>query len=139
MKLSKRKIWASFDVVYHGTDQKSADNIKKHGVQMDKSHKGYFGRAFYVTENKSLAQSNYADFSDGDEDGVVLTFKISPSAKILDLRKSEDWDKWKAINPKAHMHKDDFNSYAIKHGIDGVYDNSMDGIAIYNPRVLKPA
>jgi hypothetical protein len=101
--------------VYHGTDFESAKDIKKNGLNIDKCERGYFGKAFYVTTDKELAKSNYADFSD-DEGGVVLEFEMNPKNKILDLRNSEDWDtfqklEYKGRNVQSYMGFDEISFY----------------------------
>ena len=83
--------------VYHGTDLSSAKDIKENGLNLSKCHKGYFGQAFYVTTDEQLAKSNYADFSGDDEGGTVLKFKMNPINKILDLRKTDDWDYYQKL------------------------------------------
>jgi hypothetical protein len=126
-----------FTNVFHGTSLKGAENIQKYGVKINKSYGGYFGWGFYTAIDYQLAKNNYAEFSDDnatDEKGVILEFKISPNANILDLRNETDFKTWlpysKAINqPNLYQ-------VLVKHGIDGLYDNSFEGVVIYNPKVL---
>jgi len=130
--------------LYHGTDAKSAENIVKSGIDMNKSDKGYFGRGFYTATDEKLAKSNYADFAD-DEDapGVVLKFQLNSNAKILDLDNPEDWDEyksttWKGIPITELRHRDDFDNVMTDLEIDGIRDEgSFGGIVIYNPDVIK--
>ena len=129
--------------LYHGTDKKSAEDIIKHGIDMSKSDKGYFGRGFYTATNEALAKSNYADFADDEESGVVLKFSLSPSAKVLDLDKSDDFDtykttKWKGVPIENLIHRDDFDKIMVESGFDGLRDEgSFGGIVIYNPKAVK--
>jgi hypothetical protein len=126
-----------FTNVFHGTSLKGAENIQKYGVKISKSFGGYFGWGFYTATEYNLAKNNYAEFSDDnatDEKGVILEFKIDPNANILDLRNETDFKTWlpysKAINePNLYQ-------VLVKHGIDGLYDNSFEGVVIYNPKVL---
>ena len=123
----------NFNTVYHGTDINSANNIKNNGVDISYSSGGYFGWGFYTTPDYNLAKSNYADFSD-DDNGVVLEFDINPKANILDLSDSEDFETWKIYAKR----QGDKNLYKllVNNGIDGLYDNSFEGVVIYNPKVL---
>jgi len=129
-------------VVYHGTDEKSARNIAEKGIRIEASSKGYFGMGFYTTPNAALAKSNYADFADDDDGaGVVLAFEVSPQARLLDLRRSKDWDKWAALSYEGRkatdlMFRDDFHKVMQSLKIDGLYDESFEGWVFYNPKVL---
>jgi hypothetical protein len=129
-------------IVYHGTDVKSAKDIKQRGLDLSKCDKGYFGKAFYVTEDEALAKSNYADFSGDDEWGVVLKFEMVPVGKILDLRVSEDWNIYQNLKYKGRpaidfIGFDEFAEIMKSLGIDAVYDRSNDAFAVYNLNVLK--
>lgn len=123
-----------FTTLYHGTDLKSALNIKKTGIDISKGYGGYFGWGFYTTPDIELAKSNYADFSGDDEGGAILELELDPKANILDLRDAEDFEVWKKyskmINNK-NLYKE-----LISVGIDGLWDDSFDGVVIYNPNVL---
>ena len=129
-------------IVYHGTSAAAARDILKRGVRMEESSKGYFGMGFYTTEKQELAKSNYADFSGEDEEsGVVLAFQVKPRARLLDLRKSADWDRYMALRWQGRkvtefMHRDDFHKIMQALKIDGLYDDSFDGWVFYNPKVL---
>lgn len=136
---------SSFDfpiTVYHGTDLDSAKDIKENGLNLNKCDKGYFGKAFYVTEDEALAKSNYADFSGEEEGGVVLKFKMQPINKFLDLRKSEDWEyysnlKYKGRELSSWMGFDELPNIMKSFGIDALYDRSNDAFAVYNLDVLE--
>jgi hypothetical protein len=117
--------------VYHGTSRANAENIKRLGVRMDKSGQGYFGTAFYVTPDESLARSNYAG-----TDGVVLKFKLDPRAMIIDLTNSSGFALWKTSGLDKEIWRPDFDAQARKFGIQGVIDPSMLGMAIYDAKVL---
>jgi hypothetical protein len=123
-----------FTKLYHGTDIKSALNIQKNGVDISKGYGGYFGWGVYTTSNIDLAKSNYADFSGDEEGGVVLELELLPTSNILDLRDFDDFELWKKYSKKIN----DKNLYKelIKIGIDGLWDDSFDGVVIYNPKVL---
>ena len=130
--------------LYHGTDMESAKNIAKYGVDMKKSHKGYFGIGFYTATNENLAKSNYADFADDEgEPGTVLKFKLNSNAKILDLDKPKDFEeyknaKWKGVPITDLRHLDNFNEIMVDLGFDGLRDEgSFGGIVIYNPKSIK--
>jgi hypothetical protein len=123
-------------VVYHGTSKAAARNIAKRGVDMTASTLGYFGEGFYTTENKALAKSNYADFAEDDEPGVILAFEVSPNARLLDLRKERDWLIWRDGRFADLIHRPGFSSVAVQAGIDGLYDESFEGWVFYNPDVL---
>jgi len=123
-----------FDILYHGTDLESAMSIQQNGIDMSKAHGGYFGWGFYTTPDIELAKSNYGDFSEG-EGSAVLEFKLDPNANILDLRDEQDFELWKRYNRLIY----DKNAYKkfVSDGIDGLWDDSFDGVVVYNPNVLK--
>lgn len=132
-----------FTKLYHGTDLKSAINIKKYGIDVTKSD-GYFGTGFYTTPSFELAKSNYADFAEyedeefninSDTKGVVLEFDVINNLNIIDLRDPSDFEKWKKFAPRINnklLYKE-----LVKENIDGLWDDSMDGVIIYNPNILK--
>jgi len=129
-------------IVFHGTDARSAKDIKQNGLDLSKCDRGYFGKAFYVTTDEQLARSNYADFSGEEEGGIVLKFEMNPDNRILDLRNSEDWDfytnlKYKGREIKNFMGFDEFPSIMTSLGIDALYDRSNDAFAVYNVNILK--
>jgi len=128
--------------LYHGTDIKSAEDIIKHGINMNKSHKGYFGKGFYTATDEKIAKSNYADFADEDESGIVLKFQLNSNAKILDLDNPNDFKiyttvKWQGLKIKDLIHRDDFDKIMTELGFDGLRDEgSFGGIVIYNPNAI---
>lgn len=137
----KKESFGSY-IVYHGTYLESAKDIKENGVDLSKCDRGYFGKAFYVTEDENLAKSNYADFSGDEEGGVVLKFKMEPIQKILDLRVSEDWDTYRNLKYKErdvgdYMGRDEFPEIMKSLGVDAVYDRSNDAFAVYNIDILE--
>jgi len=131
-----------FNKLFHGTDIKSAMKIKKNGIDITKGD-GYFGTGFYTTPDFNLAISNYANFAEYDDEeftlekatGVVLEFNIIDNSKILDLRDYEDFEKWKRFSNRI----DNKNLYKelIKNDIDGLWDDSFEGVVIYNKDILK--
>ena len=127
--------WAGRDV-YHGTDPASAGDILTNGVNMDASHKGYLGQGFYVAVEEGLARSNYAEFS-GEGGGSVLTMTISDRARILDLRNEADAKIWNESGLASRVWEDRFARSVRLKGVDGVYDRSVGGLAIYNLSVLE--
>ena len=129
-------------VLYHGTDLESAQDIKQNGLDLSKCDRGYFGRAFYVTTDENLAKSNYADFSGDEEGGIVLKFEMNPINRILDLRKTEDWDYYKNLKYKGRdlsgwMGFDELPNIMKSFGIDALYDRSNDAFAVYNLNILN--
>jgi hypothetical protein len=127
--------WAGRDV-YHGTDPDSAGDILTNGVNMDASHKGYLGQGFYVAEEEALARSNYAEFSE-EGGGSVLAMTISDTARVLDLRNEMDAKIWNESGLANRVWEDGFARSARLKGVDGVYDRSVGGLAIYNLSVLE--
>jgi hypothetical protein len=123
--------------VFHGASEDDAHDIEEIGVSMDKSSKGYFGEAFYVAEEEELARSNYAEFSDDEDGGAVLEFVIADEARILDLRNSTDAEKWQSSGLERRLGERGLAGEAVRKGIDGVYDRSVGGLAIYNPDVIR--
>jgi len=123
--------------VYHGTSESSARDIEINGIGVDRSHGGYFGHAFYVAEDEALARSNYAEFTDGDEEPAVLEFVIEDGARILDMRNPEDAASWSASKASLMLGHPDMAFTAVAEGIQGVYDRSVGGLAIFDPKALS--
>ena len=121
--------------VWHGTDLDAATDILAFGVRMEASGQGYFGRAFYVADDREIAIENYANFS-GEEAGAVLRLIIADGANILDLRNPIDAEAWKAF--EKEIGNPEFDRIARRAGIAGVYDRSMGGLAFYDPRMITP-
>jgi hypothetical protein len=122
-----------FDKLYHGTDINSALRIKDKGINISKGE-GYFGTGFYTTPDINLAKSNYADFK-GNGKGAVLEFKLKENSNILDLGDSDDFELWKKY--ARRIYDKSLYKELVRNGIDGLWDNSMDGVVIYNPKVLQ--
>jgi hypothetical protein len=124
--------------VYHGTSNENAEDILNYGIKPSIGT-GYFGRAFYVADDVELAISNYAEFSDDENGGAVIVTTIKEGALILDLRNHKDNQKWIESGLVSIIGRDDFDLQARKRGIDGVYDRSVGGLAIFNAAILtKP-
>lgn len=127
-----------FSTLYHGTDINSAINMRDHGIDVTKSTGGYFGVGFYTTPDLKLAKSNYADFAYEEEieaPGAIVEVRVKPEANILDLRNSDDWDMYQ---PHARgVHDRNFYKKAISLGIDGLWDNSFEGVIIYNTDIIE--
>ena len=122
-----------FDTLYHGTSKEGAKDIQANGIDINKSEGGYFGTGFYTTSDYNLAKSNYADFAD-EEGGAILEFRLSPEANILDLRDSDDFEIWKPYS--REIFKPTHPQALIQARIDGLYDNSFEGVVIFNTSVL---
>lgn len=130
--------WAGIQV-WHGTSEVAAREIVNTGIDMAASSGGYFGHAFYVADEEQLAWSNYADFADEegiDVPGAVVSFTIVEGASILDLRNPIDWQAWQASGLAGRLGDPGLPAAATAMGIDGVYDRSVGGLAIFNPEVL---
>ena len=125
--------WAG-ETVYHGTGRKHAGSIGQ-GVDIHKSL-GYFGYAFYVADDPKLAKSNYADFA--DDEPVILMFRIAPTARIADAREENElYAAFSRISQRGRGLSDPgMPAQMVAAGVDGIYDRSMGGLAIYNPKVL---
>lgn len=132
--LNLNEVREQFKTLYHGTSQEGARDIMTNGIDMEKSEGGYFGKGFYTTPKPELAKSNYADFSGDEEGGVVLEVEIAPNANILDLRDAEDFETWKPLS--RLIHRPDCWKIFTQKGIDGLWDDSFDGVVIYNPNVI---
>jgi hypothetical protein len=61
---------------------------------------------------------------------------IRAGARILDLRNAADAKNWTDSGLERRVGEDGFAALARRTGIDGVYDRSVGGLAIYNPSVL---
>jgi len=131
--------WAG-RVVFHGTSVAGAEDIAARGVDQSKSTKGYFGRGFYTTPDASLALSNYADWAEEDARGAVLAVRISPAARIFDLRDAADWGEYAKISKNGGLVSlDGFDRIMVRAGIDGLADRSFEGVVIYNPSAVSVA
>lgn len=122
--------------VFHGTSAEHAENIVEGGISMGKSSLGYFGEAFYVADDKELAISNYAEMSGDEDGGVVIEYTIVENAKILDLRNADDGQVWAESGLGDMIGFPGLAGKAVRAGVDGVYDRSVGGLAIYNPKAL---
>lgn len=120
--------------VYHGTSAPGADSILDRGIRMRTSGRGYFGQAFYVADDQALARSNYANFSDDEGRGAVLSFTLTEDARILDMRNAEDARVWKESGLETSDPQLASRATALE--IDGIYDRSVGGLAIYNAATL---
>jgi hypothetical protein len=126
-----------FGTLYHGTSKQGAEDIINNGIDIDKSEGGYFGKGFYCAIEFALAKSNYADFAyeEGlDASGAVLEFKVV-GGNILDLRDAEDFEIWKQF--ARNIFRPDYYHTLVNNGIDGLYDNSFEGVVVFNPGVLQ--
>ena len=127
--------WAN-EVVYHGTGRGHAGSI---GQKLDiLKGCGYFGYAFYVADDPKLAKSNYADFA--DDEPVILMFRIAPTARIADMRVEDERQAiFQRVSQQGRGLGDpNMPARMVAAGVDGVYDRSVGGLAIYNPKVLIP-
>lgn len=122
------------EVVYHGTGRSHAAGIRG-GIDIQKGC-GYFGYAFYVADDPKLAKSNYADFA--DDEPAILMFRISPRARIADMRVEDELQEiFNRVSSQGRGLSDPgMPARMISAGVDGVYDRSVGGLAIYNPAVL---
>lgn len=117
--------------LYHGTSLKFAKNIMKEGIKIEKSTGGYFGYGFYTTPDKKLAISNYSNLS--DDEGSVLEIEVKDL--FIDKLQNERWELWKKISHQ--ISKKDFRFTAIANNFHAVYDNSFEGVVIYNPKIIS--
>lgn len=123
--------------VFHGTSLTAAEDIYGNGIDLEKSHGGYFGHAFYVADDIDLALSNYAAFAGDDEEPVVLEFVVDDSSKILDLRNGLDFDRYQSSPVPGLLGRQDLPHKAALNGIQGIYDRSVGGLAIFDPKALS--
>ena len=128
--------WAG-RTVYHGTSLAAAQEILSGGISPDFLEAGYFGRAFYVTDQESVARDNYALAS--EDGGAVLKMRITEApGRVLDLRNAKDWECWANSGLQGALGNEEFRILALKnHHIAGVYDRSMEGLAIYDLQILE--
>ena len=122
--------------VYHGTSVSSKASILARGIDMRCAQGGYFGRAFYVTEDRQLALRTYAEFEHTEEPAVV-ELELTLTNGCLDLRRTLDWERWVQSGLADRCSLPDLPARATRAGVDAVWDNSVDGWAIYNPDVLR--
>ena len=127
--------WAS-EVVYHGTGRAHAGSINTN-LDIQKGS-GYFGYGFYVADDPKLAKSNYADMA--DDEPVILMFRIAPTARIADMRVEDDLQEiFSQVSRQGRgLGDSSMPARMVAAGVDGVYDRSVGGLCIYNPKVLIP-
>lgn len=135
------KIWGD-KFLWHGTDVNSAKIIRDQGLDMTKSHGGYFGKGFYTAVDRDHALSSYAGWAfdeEGEErlPGALIKIKVMPDARILDLRNEADWLYYFPLSKQ--IYRPDFWQIALRYGIDGLYDNSFEGVVFYNPDAVRIA
>lgn len=127
--------WAG-RTVFHGTSAESARSIREDGIDMARCEGGYFGNGFYCAAERRLAAQNYAGMAEGGG-GEVVAVRIGAGARVLDLRDPGDCDRWIAATRGLHLGDPGFAARMRRAGIDGVYDNSMQGVAIFNPSACE--
>lgn len=127
--------WAN-EVVYHGTGREHAGSIGG-GIDIQKGC-GYFGYGFYVADDPNLAKRNYADFA--DDEPVILKFRIAPTARIADMRVEDRTQEifHRVVKQGRGIGDPSLPARMVAAGVDGVYDRSVGGLCIYNPKVLIP-
>jgi hypothetical protein len=94
----------------------------------------------FTSQKKEI--SLFLTMPNGPDGAAVISYTISQRANILDLRRPEDWETWKALEAKhtgRWISDKGLATWLVSQGVDGVYDNSMDGICIYNFDVLEDA
>ena len=123
--------------VYHGTHSGAVESIAD-GLRVPETG-GYFGNAFYTAASNASAHMTWAPDAVAEHGGepAVLAVKISPTANILDLRVEKDAAAWFAISKKKHMGATDWHDFMTSNGIDGVFDRSTMGVAIFNPSAIE--
>jgi hypothetical protein len=127
--------WAGRSV-YHGTSGEHADDIIVTGIDTARSN-GYYGTAFYAADDEALAIANYAEMSGDDDGGAVLEVTIEEGARIFDMRNAEDSIELEKSGLMRHLGSIDLDRRARALGIDGLYDRSVGGVAIYNAKRLS--
>jgi len=113
-------------ILYHGTTLRSANSIIKNGIKMHKSCGGYFGDGFYTSEDIELIKANY-------DHGGILEIEINGS--YVNYLDPVSFEKWKVISRETY--KKGFYKKAIKAGFHAIYDNSFEGVVIYNKKIIR--
>lgn len=128
--------WAK-RTVFHNTSRAAAERIIAEGVKADLLTPGYFGTGFYVTPNAEYARSHYADSA--EDEGAVIQCEIAAfPGMILDLRNPFDSETWLRADLDKSLGAEDFIRQAFaRHRIAGIYDRSMEGLAIYDLSILR--
>ena len=123
--------------VYHGTHSGSVESIAKE-IRIPATG-GYFGNAFYTAADNKSAHMTWAPDAVAEHGGapVVLAFKIAPSANILDMRIEKDAAAWCAASNKKYMGAPDWAAFMVSKGIDGIFDRSTMGVAVFNSSVIE--
>jgi hypothetical protein len=66
----------------------------------------------------------------------VVRLVINDASGILDLRNARDSEVWAASGLDSLRSSPNFAAHARAAGVTGVYDRSVGGLAIYDPKIL---
>lgn len=125
----------NFYKVYHGTNLKSALNIKENGIDFSFSKPiEVHGTGFYTSNDFLFIKDNYS-ITRGQNNPVIVEFKVSNNINVLDFRFPKDLVVWK--NFKEFVHKPNFNILMNENNIDAIYDERFKSFVVYNPDILK--
>jgi len=124
-------------IVFHGTNTSGAKSITKE-IRVPETG-GYFGNAFYAACHNEAAHHTWAQDAAASNGGkpVVLAFRIGRHARILDMRNEQDCDSMMQLQGNLQISDPEFHKKMASRGVDGVFDRSIMGVAIFNPTVLE--
>ena len=126
--------------VYHGTSERGARSIQQDGIRIDASCGGYYGRAFYVAEDREQVRVLAQLGEDEDGELVILELELAPQygLTLLNLSEPDHWAAYQHAMRGLHISDADLAERMVERGIGAVRDiNSMGGWAVYSPRVLN--
>ncbi|MCX6724256.1 MAG: helicase-related protein [Candidatus Staskawiczbacteria bacterium] len=114
-------------VLFHGTSGENAKNIKQDGVYQTDDVYASYGRGFYLTDDKAVAQ----DYADELDNGQVLEFSAKKDLKLLTPTKTERED----IVDLTGESQDEMIQQLLGDNYDGFYLPDI-GIGDGSPQVV---
>lgn len=90
---------------------------------------GDFGSGFYTSITPSGASEH------ADDDSIILEYRISEHAHIIDLSDDVDLAAWHHAGATHYLHNPHMWKLMIRHGIDGVQNEH--GICFYNLNAVE--
>lgn len=123
-------------VMFHGTSEKAAESIEKELV-IPRFQGGCESCAFYLGGDWREAMKYAKGKSIEDESTpVVLAFEISKAARVLDLRNRESRPIFDRFSSVSYNHPERDKALVMA-GVDGLFDMTQDGLALFNPHSVK--
>jgi hypothetical protein len=137
--------------LWHGTTPADAKRIITHGIKL--VHRQGSDCGIHLADDPALVpppvhptdpdadvpDNSAAPDGDATDDpaSVVLEFRLTDQARILDLRQRDDRARWTANRYDRMRRHANGAAMLVKHGVDGVYDRSSAGLRLFNPKAVR--